>query len=317
MTGGTDRLLHPSLVHVISGTVSGVLSAAVVHPIDLIKTRLQAQERWSGSSVGRPQYHGTMHAVRSIMQQEGWQGLYKGISPALLGSGSSWGLYFLAYNWFKKSVEERLDRRELSAPWLVGCGIASGVVVTSLTHPIWLVKTRLQLDFQRERPLYGGISGAFRHISRTEGVLGLWRGYIPSLLLTVHGALQFMAYELINRVFQSLHHGRIPTVDGHPTSDRHQIQLGPVEHFTSGFLSKVFASFSTYPYSLVKTRLQDIKNSRNAIYRGLWDATLKIYRHEGWMGFYKGVVPNTLKVAPSTAVTFVAYEQVSRLLHHL
>ena len=63
-------------------------------PSDLPATA--AQERWSGSSVGRPQYHGTMHAVRSIMQQEGWQGLYKGISPALLGSGSSWGLYFLA-----------------------------------------------------------------------------------------------------------------------------------------------------------------------------------------------------------------------------
>ena len=161
----------------------------------------------------------------------------------------------------------------------------------------------------------------------------------------------------------------------------HPLQ-GPVEHFTSGFLSKVFASFSTYPYSLVKTRLQVSpvfsccpphsppthplasfvsfsnplsscsplqRTSRihtmpftgdygtplsrsigespfppaaqclcltlppRATAHLLWGSP----RHEGWMGFYKGVVPNTLKVAPSTAVTFVAYEQVSRLLHHL
>ena len=59
---------------------------------------------------------------------------------------------------------------------------------------------------------------------------------------------------------------------------------------------------------------QDFRNSHNTIYRGMWDATVKVYRHEGALGFYKGVIPNTLKVAPATAITFVAYEQISKLL---
>lgn len=34
-----------------------------------------------------PSYRGTVHAIRSIVQQEGWQALYAGLSPALLGAG--------------------------------------------------------------------------------------------------------------------------------------------------------------------------------------------------------------------------------------
>lgn len=45
-----------------------------------------------------PAYRGTVHAVRSIVQQEGWQALYAGLSPALLGAGLSWSLYFAAYD---------------------------------------------------------------------------------------------------------------------------------------------------------------------------------------------------------------------------
>lgn len=39
-----------------------------------------------------------------------------------------------------------------------------------------------------------------------------------------------------------------------------------------------------------------------------------VFRFEGANGFYKGLVPNLIRVVPATAITFVVYEKVSRAL---
>ncbi len=44
-------------------------------------------------------------------------------------------------------------------------------------------------------------------------------------------------------------------------------------------------------------------------YKGTIDCIIKIWRNEGTLGYFKGVVPNALKVAPSAAITFVVYEE--------
>lgn len=38
-----------------------------------------------------------------------------------------------------------------------------------------------------------------------------------------------------------------------------------------------------------------------------------LYRTEGVVGFFRGVIPNSLKVAPSAAVTFLVYEEIMKL----
>ncbi len=43
-------------------------------------------------------------------------------------------------------------------------------------------------------------------------------------------------------------------------------------------------------------------------YKSMWDAMKMIFKHEGPKGFYKGIVPNLLKVAPSMASSWLSYE---------
>jgi solute carrier family 25 phosphate transporter 23/24/25/41 len=40
------------------------------------------------------------------------------------------------------------------------------------------------------------------------------------------------------------------------------------------------------------------------------DAFRRTYRHEGWRGFYKGWLPNMLKVVPSASITYLVYEDM-------
>lgn len=43
-------------------------------------------------------------------------------------------------------------------------------------------------------------------------------------------------------------------------------------------------------------------------YKSIWDAITVIATREGFRGFYKGIVPNLLKVAPSMASSFLSFE---------
>lgn len=45
--------------------------------------------------AARPQYNGMLNAVACIVRQQGIQGLYQGIAPNVMGTGASWGVYFL------------------------------------------------------------------------------------------------------------------------------------------------------------------------------------------------------------------------------
>lgn len=49
-------------------------------------------------------------------------------------------------------------------------------------------------------------------------------------------------------------------------------------------------------------------------YTGLWDCCVKIFKREGFTGYYKGFTANILRVAPQSAVTLLAYEHIKALL---
>ena len=70
------------------------------------------------------------------------------------------------------------------------------------------------------------------------------------------------------------------------------------------------AACTTYPYQVLRTRLQD----QHRQYRGLGDVIVSLWRYEGVRGFYKGLVPSLTRVVPATMITFVTYENISHFL---
>lgn len=92
---------------------------------------------------------GVRHALMQIIRNEGVVGLYRGLSPNLVGSGVSWGCYFFTYNLGKSKVREHLGlgpKARLDAPYHLACAATAGTVTTLITNPIWMIKTRLQLQ---------------------------------------------------------------------------------------------------------------------------------------------------------------------------
>eukprot|EP01042_Synura_sphagnicola_P000010 gene10-11_t len=178
---------------------------------------------------------------------------------------------------------------------------------------------------------------AFASIIREEGVLGLYKGLIPSLLLTFNGALQLTIYEYLKS--RSAHItsplSNILSLcypfDAGPRPKSEGVSDGGVGQPASlsvllGGVSKALATVLTYPYQVVKTRLQQrerlgyISEHRTSAetgleaYKGTFDCLFQIYRHEGLRGYFKGLVPHSLRVAPSAALTFLVYEECLKFL---
>ncbi|XP_062394845.1 solute carrier family 25 member 32-like [Sardina pilchardus] len=290
------RLLsHVKVENLVAGLSGGVVSTMILHPLDLVKIRFAVSD---GLQV-RPKYNGIVSCMKSVWHQEGLRGLYQGVTPNIWGAGASWGLYFFFYNAIKAYAKEGRES-ELSATEHMLSAAQAGMLTLCLTNPIWVTKTQLVLQYSadRSRKQYKGMVDALVKIYKHEGIPGLYRGFVPGLFGTSHGAFQFMAYEELKRDYNKYRN---------KTSDA---KLDPLEYIAMAALSKIFAVATTYPYQVVRARLQDQHNK----YHGMIDVVRRTWRNEGPVGFYKGMVANLIRVTPACCITFVVYENVSRFL---
>jgi solute carrier family 25 (mitochondrial folate transporter), member 32 len=94
--------LPETSISAFSGAVAGIASGIVTCPLDVIKTRLQAQGSFrrtlSGSRLPNAHlYHGFRGTARTIWQQDGLRGMYRGLGPMLLGYLPTWAVYMSIY----------------------------------------------------------------------------------------------------------------------------------------------------------------------------------------------------------------------------
>ena len=141
---------------------------------------------------------------------------------------------------------------------------------------------------------YTSIIDGTRQIYRSEGLSGFYRGLVPSQFGVTHGALQFMAYEQL-KIYRK-----------NSTSGEKK-DLSAVDYLVLSGLAKIFAGSVTYPYQVVRARLQ--MYDADSTYNSARDVVAQVWRKEGLGGFYKGLGPNLVRVLPSTWVTFLVYEK--------
>ncbi|KAK6036281.1 hypothetical protein COOONC_26214 [Cooperia oncophora] len=77
-------------------------------------------------------------------------------------------------------------------------------------------------------------------------------------------------------------------------------------------ISKVIATTATFPYQVLRTRMQD----HNVEARGVWRTTTDTLSREGVRGLYKGCLMANLRQLPAAVVTFVTYENVRRFVRN-
>ncbi|BHF65472.1 hypothetical protein SprV_0200848300 [Sparganum proliferum] len=296
-----DRFPHVRWEQLIAGLAGGAASTVALHPLDLAKVRLQVNEG-TGVITARPRSTRLIGTLSEVYKARGFLGLYQGITPNLLGSASAWGLYFFIYGAIKNHAQEGDPSRKLSKVEYLGYAYLSGCLVLSVTNPIWVVKTRMCLQYETlDKPRVPTLTtwGNLVSIWRLEGMKGMYRGMVPGLLGVSNGAIQFLLYEEMRNFYNGTYFQR--RIDTH---------LSSIEYLTIATLSKAVAVAVTCPYQVVRSRLQE----QYRRYTGIIDVISTLWRYEGILGFYKGLLPSILRTAPACGITFLVYENLNKWL---
>ncbi|KAM6992572.1 solute carrier family 25 member 47-A [Tautogolabrus adspersus] len=183
----------------VSGLAAGIAQISVMSPGDIVKVRLQCQteSKRKGANMAKLKYNGPVHCLLSIIKEEGFKGLYRGVLPLMLRDGPSYATYFLTYTtvceWLTDSSKKR---PEWSGVMLAG-GIA-GMVGWTIGTPMDVIKARLQMDGTREARRYKGFYHCITETVRVEGVSVFFRSLgINCLRAFPVNMVVFVTYEAL------------------------------------------------------------------------------------------------------------------------
>ncbi|PLB54395.1 FAD carrier protein [Aspergillus steynii IBT 23096] len=331
------------------GASAGVASGIVTCPLDVIKTKLQAQGGFArrGPNVveAKTLYRGMLGTGRMIWREDGIRGLYQGLGPMLLGYLPTWAVYLAVYDRSREYFYESTDSWWLSRGY---ASISAGACSTIATNPIWVIKTRLMSQSTKSNSegfrapwQYSGTWDAARKMYRTEGIRSFYSGLSPALLGLTHVAIQFPLYEYLKMALTGYGIGEHPD-----NGSSHWIGIS-----FATFLSKICASTVTYPHEVLRTRLQTQQRTSPAPspeeiafrggldhpqdrgrppgaassdgmpnrprYTGIVRTCQTILKEEGWRAFYSGIGTNLFRAVPAAMTTMLTYEYLRKLIGNL
>lgn len=278
----------------MSGAAAGFISGAAVCPLDVAKTRLQAQGAYY-RLPHTPKYKGLFHTIHVIFTEEGLRGLYRGLVPITLGYLPTWMIYFSVYEKAKVHFANRHPEHPASAVevYIPALLVAASALLIS-TNPIWVVKTRMMLlGVNSNTPVYKGTWDCFKQMYTHEGIRLFYAGMVPLLFGLLHVAVHFPVYETLKLWL------------GVDSDGLHR--LGKL--IAASSLSKMCASSITYPHEVVRTRMQLYKDGPR---RGMMATIAAVFRKEHLRGFYSGFAVNLMRTVPASAVTLVSFEYIKQ-----
>lgn len=318
-------------------------AAFLTCPLDVLKTRLQSDFYQSQLSASRAQrgipplsqlsysrtallhVRETFQILLAIPRAEGSRALFKGLGPNLIGVVPARAINFFAYGNGKRILSQQFnDGKEASWIHLLAAAQA-GILTGTATNPIWLVKTRLQLDkSQAERTGAGSGGRKYKNALdctmqtiRSEGIRGLYRGLSASYLGVTESTLQWVLYERM-KGHLALREERI-ILSGRPRTSWDEAVSWTLKLGAAGS-AKFVAALITYPHEVVRTRLRQapVTTSSTGVphlkYTGLVQCFNLVWKEEGIAALYGGLVPHMLRVVPSAAIMFGVYEASLRML---
>lgn len=336
----------------LAGAGGGIIAQILTYPLQAVNTRQQTERKAKQSIAQASQLEkglpeddrpkkkslGTYKELCKVLREEGWEGLFRGLTPSLVGTAASQGVYYYFYQLFKDEAEAIALKRKKGGLGDGSTGMFSALIVAALagclnvllTNPIWVLVTRMQTHAQAQRNAgkgkdlmqglleaetasssqklldshskdkpYGTLT-AIQDLYDEAGIRGFWKGVLPTLIMVSNPSIQFMLYE---GMLKQLRRKRASNSKG-------STDVTAPEVFLLGAIAKLGATVATYPLLVVKSRLQAKQGDKALQYSGTLDAIVKIIRFEGVRSFYKGMGTKILQSVFAAAVLFMVKEEL-------
>jgi solute carrier family 25 (mitochondrial oxoglutarate transporter), member 11 len=285
----TQQKSIPNYAKFVMGGAAGMGATLFVQPLDLVKNRMQL----SGEGGTAKMYKNSFHAVTSILKNEGFVGIYSGLSAGLLRQAtyttSRMGIYQSLLDNFSDN-----NNKQLSFAFKTAIGIFSGGVAAYIGTPAEVALIRMTADGKlpaAERRGYKNVFDALIRIVREESVATLWKGAGPTVIraMVVNGA-QLSTYSQSKEVLIKSTY----------------FTEGIFLHFVASMFSGLVTTIASMPVDIVKTRVQKSSQATNAV-----KIFVEVIRKEGLFSLWKGFTPYYARLGPHTVLTFIFLEQLN------
>ncbi|KAI3405925.1 hypothetical protein KGF56_001144 [Candida oxycetoniae] len=266
----------PFIYQFLSGAVAGVSEILVMYPLDVVKTRQQLD---STGEVG-----GTLKCLRTIVKEEGFSRLYKGISAPILMEAPKRATKFAANDEWGKFYKNAFGVKTMTQSLAILTGATAGATESFVVVPFELVKIRLQDKTTK----FNGMGEVVKDIVQKNGVAGLYKGLESTLWRHIW--------------WNAGYFGCIHQVKGLMPKPKDTTQKTLVD-LTCGTIGGTFGTILNTPFDVVKSRIQ----AGSSRYRWTYPSLLIVAKEEGFAALYKGFIPKVLRLGPGGGILLVVF----------
>ena len=271
----------------IAGAFSLSTAFAFMHPLDTIKTQIQASNN----------YHYNTLFTRSTGKT-----LLNGFTASIAGAAPQGAMRFSTYESVKLQLITRCtDTHPYLCTPLISSAISAmcGDMVSSIVKvPREVITQRLQAT-----KLYASTFDAIKSIFYTEGIRGFYTGYISTQARDLPFMMfLFSCYENIKSLTGEL------------------CETSTLASALFGASSGAVAGFTTTPADVLKTRIMTsaIPSSTGGklLTMSLTDAYQQTIQHSGIRGLFVGSIPRSIWWFGVCGIFFPCYEQSKAAVHY-
>ena len=300
MSNGVNKRTHPTF-HFVAGLFSGISSAVLLQPADLLKTRVQ-QSRASTLS-------GTLRSI--LAGPNPVSSLWRGTVPSALRTGFGSALYFTSLSSLRQlaakaplpGVVPEQARRSTVLPKLsAGANLLTGATARTLAGFVLMPMTVIKVRYESSLYSYRSISAATSSIYATEGFKGFFTGFGATASRDApYAALFVLFYESTKTFLNTTFPTTTPDVGAGGV-----LLSGTSINAASGMIAATTATAITNPFDAVKTRLQ----LQPQKYGNMIKTVRLMAQEDGLRSFFDGLGLRMGRKALSSALAWTVYEEI-------
>lgn len=283
----------------ISGSLAGIVQVLLGQPLDMMKVRMQTKPL---------EYKTLIQTGKKILQSEGPFGFYKGTLSPLCGISFCVAIQFssneAAKNFFMNrnySVKSNKDPTKLSLLQYIYSGIFAGFCNSFVMSPVELFRIKMQVQSKDSAVQYNGTVECAKKIFQNYGIRGVYQGLCSTILR------ECPAYAIYFGIYETLMQRSL-----NKYNSKSEI---PLLHITTyGALAGVFLWVGTFPFDVIKSRIQ-ADNIQDRKYKSILQTFNHIVKENGVGGLYKGLPPCLVRAPFTNAATFLTFEIASKHLN--
>ena len=291
-----------------------MLSASLLQPADLLKTRVQQSPSSTLLSTLKEITSGPTPLLH----------LWRGTLPSVIRTGFGSALYFSTLNALRQHVARsniltsvgivsttlpNAKYSSSSLPQLSNlANLTTGAIARASAGFVMMPLTIIKVRYESNLYSYQSLWGAGTAILQKEGIKGFFSGFGATAIRDApYAGLYVLFYEQMKRRLSALRTaGLFP--DSSAPQDGMMTRVSAPINFISGVLAAGFATAMTNPFDAIKTRLQLMPER----YGNMLKAGRQMVGEEGYRSLFDGLGLRMGRKAVSSALAWTLYEELVR-----